>query len=67
MYLVFFQINKITFYIKLHRRCRWFSMGYMVYDKQRDRIVLFGRRKGWPNDCNDTWEWDGLSWEKKFD
>jgi hypothetical protein len=40
-------------------------MGYLAYDKQRDRIVLFGGRKGWPDgDLNDTWEWDGTSWRQ---
>lgn len=43
------------------------GMGYMAYDKHRDRIVLFGGRLGWPNDTNDTWEWDGINWmERKF-
>jgi hypothetical protein len=39
-------------------------MGYMAYDKKRDKIVLFGGRLGWPNDTNDTWIWDGVSWRK---
>jgi hypothetical protein len=38
------------------------AMGYMAYDKHRDRIVLFGGRLGWPNDANDTWEWNGTQW-----
>ncbi|MEP7323248.1 MAG: hypothetical protein ABI761_15085 [Saprospiraceae bacterium] len=38
------------------------AMGYMAYDKKRDRVVMFGGRITWPNDVNDTWEWDGTSW-----
>lgn len=37
-------------------------MGYMAYDKNRDRIVLFGGRLGAPGDAGDTWEWDGIKW-----
>jgi hypothetical protein len=37
-------------------------MGYLAYDRRRDRVVLFGGRRGWPNDLNDTWEWDGSRW-----
>jgi hypothetical protein len=40
------------------------AMGYMAYDKERDRVVLFGGRAGWPNDMNDTWEWDGKEWKQ---
>ena len=40
------------------------AMGYLAYDKKRDRVVLFGGRKGWPNDLNDTWEWDGAIWKR---
>lgn len=39
------------------------AMGYIAYDKQGDRVVLFGGRLGWPNDINDTWEWDGKEWK----
>lgn len=39
-------------------------MGYMAYDKKRDKVVLFGGRLSWPNDINDTWIWDGVSWRK---
>jgi tetratricopeptide (TPR) repeat protein len=39
-------------------------MGYMAYDKTRDRTVLFGGRPGWPNDAGDTWEWDGKEWKE---
>ncbi len=35
-----------------------------AYDSKRDRVVLFGGRKGWPNDLNDTWEWDGARWRR---
>ena len=43
------------------------SMGYLAYDKNRDRVILFGGRFNWPNDANDTWEWDGTKWnEVKF-
>lgn len=38
------------------------TTGYMAYDKQRDKLVMFGGRTGWPNDANDTWEWDGREW-----
>ena len=42
-------------------------MGYLAYDKERKKVVLFGGRLGWPNDTNDTWEWDGNKWnELKF-
>jgi hypothetical protein len=40
------------------------AMGYMAYDKKRDKVVLFGGRRGWPNDVNDTWEWDGREWKE---
>ena len=40
------------------------AMGYIAYDRKRDRVVLFGGRKGWPNDANDTWEWDGARWSR---
>ncbi len=40
------------------------TMGYMAYDKHRDRTVLFGGRLGWPNDTNDTWEWNGSQWSE---
>lgn len=41
------------------------GMGYLAYDKSRDRIVLFGGRKGWPDgDFADTWEFDGKAWEQ---
>lgn len=40
------------------------SMGALAYDRKRDRVVLFGGRKGWPNDLNDTWEWDGTAWRR---
>jgi hypothetical protein len=36
----------------------------MAYDKQRDRIVLFGGRAGPGADLNDTWEWDGTAWRR---
>ncbi|RYU95042.1 Kelch repeat-containing protein [Emticicia agri] len=41
-------------------------MGYMTYDKKRDKVVLFGGRISWPIDENDTWEWDGTIWKKVF-
>jgi hypothetical protein len=37
-------------------------MGYLSYDSKRDMVVLFGGRLGWPNDANDTWEWNGELW-----
>lgn len=40
------------------------AMGQLAYDRKRDRVVLFGGRKGWPNDLDDTWEWDGVSWRR---
>ncbi len=31
------------------------SMGHLAYDRKRDRVVLFGGRKGWPDgDLDDT-------------
>ena len=40
------------------------AMGYIAYDERRDCIVLFGGRKGWPNDLADTWEFDGMQWRE---
>jgi hypothetical protein len=40
------------------------AMGYLAYDRNRDRIVMFGGRRGWPDDLNDTWEWDGATWKR---
>jgi hypothetical protein len=41
------------------------AMGYIAYDRKRDRVVLFGGRNGWPKgDLNDTWEWDGRRWTR---
>jgi hypothetical protein len=41
------------------------AMGHLAYDQRRDRVVLFGGRKGWPDgDLNDTWEWDGTTWRR---
>jgi hypothetical protein len=40
------------------------AMGYMAYDKDRDKVVLFGGRIKWPQDANDTWEWNGKSWSE---
>jgi hypothetical protein len=40
------------------------SMGHLAYDRGRDRVVLFGGRKGWPEDLDDTWEWDGTTWHR---
>jgi len=39
----------------------------MAYDAARRRVVLFG---GGPNSppfqsLGDTWEWDGVKWEKR--
>jgi len=38
----------------------------MVYDRKRERIVLFG---GWNGEAllADTWEWDGTRWERVAD
>ena len=33
--------------------------------EDRERVVLFGGRLGWPNDANDTWEWDGSAWAER--
>ena len=41
------------------------GMGQLAYDAARDRIVLFGGRRGYPNgDLADTWEWDGAQWTR---
>jgi hypothetical protein len=40
------------------------AMGALAYDEARDRLVLFGGRRGWPDDLNDTWEWDGRAWHE---
>ena len=34
----------------------------MVYDPERDRIVLYGGFASNRNDLDDTWEWDGNQW-----
>lgn len=34
----------------------------MVYDRKRDRVVLFGGDKNENNIVNETWEWDGVGW-----
>ena len=40
------------------------GMGYLAYDARRDRVVLFGGRKGWPDgDLNDTWEFESEVWQ----
>jgi hypothetical protein len=36
----------------------------MAYDKESDKIILFGGRIKWPTDANDTWEWDGIQWKE---
>jgi hypothetical protein len=40
------------------------AMGYLAYDRKRDRVVMFGGRPRWPDDLNDTWEWDGTAWRR---
>jgi hypothetical protein len=40
------------------------TMGQLVYDKGRDRVVMFGGRLGWPTDANDLWEWDSEEWKE---
>ena len=40
-------------------------MGYLAYHRARDRVVLFGGRKGWPDgDLDDTWEGGGSRWSR---
>jgi hypothetical protein len=41
-------------------------MGYIAYDRKRDRLVLFGGRRRPPDntDFGDTWEWDGATWRR---
>jgi len=40
-------------------------MGQLAYDAARDRVVLFGGRRGYPNgDLADTWEWEGTKWTR---
>lgn len=36
----------------------------MVYDSNRNRIVLFGGES--ENEYNDTWEWDGTNWNQCY-
>ena len=40
----------------------------MTYDSRRDRLVLFGYMNGFTDDYYDsysqTWEWDGVQWER---
>ena len=36
----------------------------MVYDRGRDRVVLFGGFDADSNPLGDTWEWDGDRWEQ---
>ena len=41
------------------------ATGQIVYDQNRDRVILFGGRNRWPDgDLNDTWEWDGAAWRR---
>lgn len=40
------------------------TMGYLAYDKERDKIVLFGGRLEWPNDAGDMWVCDGKKWRE---
>lgn len=39
----------------------------MVYDPNRDRVVLFGGDPLRPDRFNDTWEWDGTDWTQVAD
>jgi hypothetical protein len=42
----------------------------LTYDDARQRVVLFGGDEGWSSvptvEHDDTWEWDGLHWERKL-
>lgn len=40
--------------------------GGMAYDPVRDRIVMFGGAC-FASDCINTWEWTGVSWERRCD
>ena len=37
-------------------------MPEMAYDQRRSVIVLFGGRISYPEDSNETWEWNGRRW-----
>jgi hypothetical protein len=38
----------------------------LVYDPQRDKLVLYGGRSTTTTDCMaDTWEWDAQGWQEK--
>lgn len=36
----------------------------MTYDRQRAVVVLFGGRVKYPEDSNETWEWNGKNWSQ---
>ncbi len=38
----------------------------MVYDPQRERVVLFGGAAGNTKPFGDTWVWDGTAWTEQF-
>lgn len=40
------------------------SNARLIYDPQRDRMVLYGGTSPWPQPTNETWEWDGGNWIK---
>jgi len=37
----------------------------MTFDRRRGMMALFGGRIGWPNDSDETWEWDGVVWHRQ--
>lgn len=41
------------------------AIAVMAYDSKRGVTVLFGGRISYPNDANDTWEFDGKAWARK--
>jgi hypothetical protein len=38
------------------------ALSAMAYDQRRSVVVLFGGRIKYPEDSNETWEWDGKQW-----
>ena len=37
----------------------------MAFDTRRQRVILFGGQIVGDNQTEDTWEWDGISWERR--
>jgi hypothetical protein len=38
----------------------------MAFDPVKERVVMFGGSRGWPNFSEEVWEWDGTSWRIQY-